>query len=277
MKRGDSEKKYIELLLTELKIKRRSQRTQETYSFFIKKYLQTIKKDPRVATEQDIKLFLAITTDSYSNSSQALVISALKYFYKKVLKLNLLSEIESPKKEEYLPVVLTREEVKKLINSAVILKSQLIIRLLYSSGLRVSELLSLKKTDLDLENNTGWVRKGKGGKDRKIFLSKALSQELQVYINGTNSEFLFSGQKGKMTPRNAQKIIERAAKRAGISKRVTPHTMRHSYATHLLESGVDIRKIQVLLGHSRIDTTQIYTKVSTKELEEIRNPLDNLE
>lgn len=268
--------KYLEKLEIELKLKGSSQKTIDTYSFFISKFLLTLEKTPEKTTEDDVKKFLATLIDSYSNTSCALTISSLKYFFKKIVKLNVMAEIETPKKEEHIPAVLTKQEVKKLIDACLTKTSRLIVSLLYSSGLRVSELTNLKKENIDLENNKGFIRKGKGKKDRQIFLSKQLCQDLKKYFE-TVDNLIFPGQDNKtMSSRNIQLLIQRAAKRAEIDKRVTPHTLRHSYATHLLEKGVDIRKIQVLLGHSRIDTTQIYTKVSTKELEKIENPLDEL-
>ncbi len=157
------------------------------------------------------------------------------------------------------------------------LKHKLIIELLYSTGIRLSELRNLRIRDLELDENILWVRKGKGAKDRMVILSKKLSEELKEYTkNRDPNDFLFHGWHGQISSRAVQKIIKEAAERANIAKRVTPHVLRHSFATHLLESGVDIRKIQVLLGHSNLSTTQIYTSVSSTELKKIENPLDTL-
>ncbi|MEM4230580.1 MAG: tyrosine-type recombinase/integrase [Candidatus Pacearchaeota archaeon] len=272
---------YLEKLSTELKLKGSSDRTIKIYSYFVEKYLKQLEKENKQiedANQDDIKKFLANLIGHYSNKSRALATSSLRFFYKKVLqKPEIMIGIEIPKKEQYLPNVLTKEEIKKLIDSSETKKSKLIISFLYSTGVRVSELVNLKISDLDLENKRGKVH-GKGNKSRQIFLSEKLCQELKDYIKQKNPQiFLFSNKDKPLTTRNIQKIIKSVAKKAGINKKVTPHTLRHSFATHLLESGVDIRKIQVLLGHSRIDTTQIYTQVSGKELENIINPLDNLE
>ena len=270
----------LKKLSTELKLSGGSDKTIKIYSYFINKFLQYLSTSSKPIDQVDqdqVKEFLAVLIDSYSNKSRALATSALRYFFKKIVtKPEVMANIETPKKEQYLPNVLAKEEVKKLINQAETEKSGLIISFLYSTGVRVSELVNLKMQDLDLDNKKGKVH-GKGNKSRQIFLSESLCNDLKSYIDRKQPKtFLFSTKDKPLTTRNIQKIIKNTSSKAGISKKVTPHTLRHSFATHLLESGVDIRKIQVLLGHSRIDTTQIYTQVSGKELEHIRNPLDNL-
>ena len=159
-------------------------------------------------------------------------------------------------------------------------KHRFIIKLLYSSGLRLSECVNLKLEDLDLKEKVGWVRSGKGKKDRIFILSENLMKDLYAYIaeNKIEKGNLFLGWKKKpISKRTIQKLVNTAALKAGIKKKVHVHTLRHSYATHLLESGTDIRYIQELLGHSDLSTTQIYTKVSQEELKKIKSPLDNLD
>jgi len=167
--------------------------------------------------------------------------------------------------------------VIKLIESADTLKSRLIISTLYSTGLRVSELVNLKVSDLNLKEKTGWVRKGKGSKDRLFVTSESLAKELQEYLSdkGKDNIYIFSKKK-PLTTRNIQKIISSVKKRANIGKKATPHTLRHSFATHLLEQGIDIRTIQAMLGHASLSTTQVYTHISSDQLKKVRNPLDNL-
>lgn len=150
------------------------------------------------------------------------------------------------------------------------------MRLIYSTGLRVSECVNLKVSDLELEDSQGWVRSGKGNKDRPIFLSKPLIEELKRYIQtlAENELYLFPGKNGHISTRNVQYIVKTAAKKAKINKKVSVHKLRHSFATHNLENGVDIRLIQELLGHSDLSTTQIYTKVSHEQLKKIKNVLD---
>lgn len=263
-------------LTTELKLKGLSNKTISTYSFFISKYLDSLNTNLEQACEQDIKNFLVNLIDNYSNTSRALATSSLRFLYKEIIeKPEIIARIKNPKKADYLPIVLTKQEVQKLIDSALTLKSKLIISFLYSTGVRVSELVNIKTNDLDLENSKGMVR-GKGNKQRQIFFSEKLCKKIKKYIDkNPKNQYLFSREK-PLSPRNIQKIIKKTALKAEINKKVTPHTLRHSFATHHLEAGTDIRKIQVLLGHSRIDTTQIYTKVSSKELEILKNPLEDL-
>jgi len=269
----------IEKLTTELKLKGSSKKTIEIYSYFISKYINFLteeKKDLENAGEGDVKKFLSTLINNYSNTSRALATSSIRYLYKEILeKPEIVSRIKNPKKEQYLPSVLSKEEVQRLINSAPTLKSKLIISFLYSTGIRVSELINMRREDINFEENKGVV-KGKGNKQRQIFLSTKLSKKLKKFLQkNPESKFIFSKEK-PLTTRNIQKIIKNAAKIAKINKKVTPHTLRHSFATHHLQSGTDIRKIQVLLGHARIETTQIYTKVSSKDLEELKNPLEDM-
>lgn len=267
---------YLNKVSTELKLRGLSNRTIESYNFFLIRYLQNLDKSPEQANEQDIKDFLAQLVDKYSNKSRALAISSIRFLYKEILnKPEVIIRIKNPKKQSNLPSVLTKDEVQKLISSTETRKSKLIILFLYSTGIRVSELTNLEINDLDFNTHKGIVR-GKGNKQRQIYLGKNLSEELRKYLEDKQSnKYLFSKDK-PITPRNIQKIIKRAAKKSGIKKKVTPHTLRHSFATHYLESGTDIRKIQMLLGHERIDTTQIYLNLSNRDLENLKNLGDDI-
>jgi integrase/recombinase XerD len=180
-----------------------------------------------------------------------------------------------PKKDSRLPEVLTKDEVRKMIDSADNQKSRLIISLLYSNGLRVSELVNLKVEDINFTDRSGWVRRGKGAKDRIFVIPENLAKEIQEYLQGKEHKFIFSKEE-PLTTRNIQKIIKGTKIRAGLSKKVTPHTFRHSFATHLLEQGTDIRLIQTMLGHSSLSTTQVYTHVSSEQIRKVANPLDSL-
>ena len=187
--------------------------------------------------------------------------------------------IKRPKKEKKIPSVLTKEEVRKLIDSINAKKSKLMVSLMYACGFRVSELVNLKIRDLNFEEKTGSVRQGKGKKDRVFNIPEFLLEDLknQAEIQKEQQkEHLFTGPKGRLSERNLQKIISSAAKRIGINKDVHCHTLRHSFATHLLENGVDIRKIQELLGHSDLSTTQIYTHISREELKKIKSPIEEI-
>ncbi len=259
----------------ELKLKGFSPMTIRTYSFFARKFLEKAGKKADELNEDDAKLYLGRMYDSKAKNTIMLALAALKFFYSEILKKD-LSNIKIPKKERKLPEVLTKDEVKKLIESADNKKSQLMIKMLYSSGLRVSELVNLKVEDMNLSEKTGWVRSGKGSKDRIFSISEALAKELQEYIEARKeNKYCFSKEK-PLTTRNVQKIISYTKNKAGMSKKVTPHTLRHSFATHLLENGVDIRLIQAMLGHASISTTQIYTHISGEQIKKVKNPLDSL-
>ncbi len=268
----------LERLETELKLRGFSDKTLKSYLFYNNKFLQFANKQPEQVTEDDVRAYLArlIGDEKKNPATVALVRAALRFHYDEVLKKGIVT-LKTPKIQKKLPVVLTKDEMKKLIETASTQKSKLMLMLLYSSGLRVSECCSLKVNDLELDQKMGWVRNGKGGKDRLFILSEGLVEALRGYISTKTSEHLFANKSGKqLSARNIQKIVGTTARRAGIQKEVTPHTLRHSFATHLLESGESIRRIQELLGHSNLQTTQIYTKVSTEELRKVKSPLDSL-
>ncbi len=261
-------------LETELKLRGFSPLTARNYGFFVDKFLKQSGKQAVDVNEDDVKLYLSKMFDTKSKNTIMLAHASLKFFFTEILKKN-FNEVKLPKKDKQLPAVLTKDEVRNLIDSADTEKSRLIMSLLYSSGLRVSELVNLKTGDVSLETRSGWVRRGKGAKDRIFMLSEQLAKDIQAYLYGREHNYIFSKEK-PLTTRNIQKIIKNASKRAGINKKVTPHTLRHSFATHLLEQGTDIRLIQQLLGHSSIATTQVYTHVSEEQIRKIQNPLDVL-
>jgi integrase/recombinase XerD len=270
----------LKKLETELKLRGFSKQTSRMYLFYNRKFLEFIKKYPEEITDDDIKEFLAskISDDSLSNSSIALIKASLKFFYTDMLGKN-MSLIKTPKASKKLPVVLTRHEIKNLIDNTENIKHRLLIELLYSTGLRLSECINLQYADLDLNDGTGWVRLGKGAKDRIFIVSDMFKKDLLEYMGKTGAGgkgYIFSVNGRKMSPRGIEYAIKVSAQRAGIDKPVHVHTLRHSFATHLLENGVDIRKIQKLLGHSNLQTTQIYTQVSSEEIKKIKSPLDML-
>lgn len=267
-------------LETELKLRGFSPRTLKTYLYQNKKFLEHCQKQPKDVLEQDIKEYMAylLSEKRMTNSSVALVKATLKFYYDEILKKNIVT-IKTPKIARKLPEVLTKEEMKRLLNAATHSKSRILIKLLYSSGIRLSECLNLKMENLELGNRIGWVRSGKGAKDRMFIVSEDVTEELLHYFDKHNlrSGFIFPGKKGgPLTPRNVQKIVKQAAEKAGIRKQITPHKLRHSFATHLLEAGTNIRVIQELLGHSNLQTTQLYTKVSREQMRNVKSPLDML-
>jgi len=266
----------VDKLRTELKLRGFSPLTTRNYSFFVEKFLKSCGKESGSIDQEDAKKYLASLYDSKSKNTIMLAAASLKFFFQEIIKKE-FNDVRIPKKDKKLPEVLSKEEVLKLLNSAETRKSRLMLSLLYSSGLRVSELVHLKPSDISFTENTGWVRGGKGSKDRMFILSNGLGIELQEYLKKHKEyRYLFSQDK-PLTTRNVQKIVKHVRTRADIQKRVTPHTLRHSFATHLLEAGTDLRKIQVLLGHSSLNTTSLYTHISSDELKKIPNPLDNLD
>lgn len=267
----------LQKLETELKLRAFSPETVRSYLYWNKDFLKTLEKKPEEVTEDDVKNYIAKKlSDGLEPKSIVLIRAALKFFYDEILGKGII-KLKSPKISKKLPVVLTKEEIRLLINSIKNKKHKLIVMLLYSSGLRVSEMLNLKVGDLELGEGIGWVRSGKGAKDRLFLLSNKLVEELKEYIQDKkDSDYVFTGRSGRMTPRSVQKIIKRAIKTAGIEKDCHPHSLRHSFATHLLESGENIRKIQLILGHSQLSTTQLYLNISTEELRKIKNPLDDM-
>lgn len=264
----------VEQLATELKLRGFSPLTVRNYCFFVKKFMEKTGKPSAELDENDAKRYLSGLFDDKSKNTIMLAAASLKFYYMNILKKG-FGEVRMPKKDKQLPIVLTKDEVKQLINSADNEKSRLIMSMLYSSGLRVSELVNLKVGDVDFKQLTGWVRKGKGSKDRIFTLSQTLAEDLQSYLADRTYVYMFSKMK-PLTTRNIQKIIAGSRVKAGINKKVTPHTLRHSFATHLLEQGTDIRLIQALLGHSSLTTTQVYTHVSSDQIRKIKNPLESL-
>ena len=270
---------FLEKLETELKISKASEHTIKNYVRANKSLFDFIGKIPEDVGEDDIKKFMAENLSDKASSSIILFLSAIRYAYFSLLKKDPTLGIRRPKKETRIPAVLTKEEVKKLLNSIENKKSKLMLCLIYACGFRVSELVNLKIKELDFEENIGYVKQGKGRKDRifniPLNLKKALMKTAERQKQ-EGEEYLFSGPKGKLSERNIQKIIKKAAEKADIKKNIHPHTLRHSFATHLLENGVDIRLIQELLGHSDLSTTQLYAHVSSEQIKKIKSPFESL-
>lgn len=263
-----------------LKSKRLSESTLSSYGHFILRFLDFTKESLKAEWNiRTIELFLekVIAFENYSISSHRQCISALKYF---TVFCNIegfdSQNIERPKKSRYLPVVLSKEEIIDLLQVTKNLKHRTIIGLIYSSGLRIGELLNLEIKDIDLDRNQLYVKQGKGRKDRTVVLSQVLKPLLCNYINTYMPKTYFvEGREGdQYSASSIRSFLTKSCKLANISKNVTPHTLRHSFATHMLENGVDLRYIQVLLGHSKPETTMIYTHVAQHNLMEIRSPLD---
>ena len=275
-----AEKKILNNFYLFLKGKRYSQSTIQTYTIFVADFINFHTKTPlEELTNRDVELFIetVFIERNYSVSSQRQFISALKIFtvFYPQIKINNLS-LERPKKSRTLPSVLSQEEVLRIIQYTQNIKHRAILTLLYSCGLRIGELINLKLADFHVERKQLIVKKGKGRKDRYVSLADSFLPLLSNYYHSYKPTIYFvEGQNGgKYSAESIRSFLRKSCKKAGIRKLVTPHTLRHSYATHLLENGVDLRYIQTLLGHSKPETTMIYTHVQRKDLMEIQNPLD---
>jgi site-specific recombinase XerD len=225
------------------------------------------------------RYFFHLTSIGYSVSTIKLRAFSLRLFFHQILHrtidLDFLSQMKRP---NHLPQIVSRDELTLILNTLTNLKHRLLISLMYSSGLRISELVKLKISDLDFPSLSIHVRQGKGNKDRITIFSKKLCEELlRLIAKRPVSEYLFVSQASPtgnthLSVRTVQKILETSVKKANIERHITPHDLRHSFATHLLENGTDIRLIQKLLGHRNINTTMIYTRVTGPQIKSVKSP-----
>lgn len=267
---------FLFTLAQELAIRGFSKRTIKTYLEQNQRFLEFIKKSAKEVNAQDVRDYLLyLKGKNITNTSLNLVISALKFYYNEILKRKIFFNIKRPKREKYLPVVLSREEITRIIEVTTNIKHKLILALAYGAGLRVSEVIGLKVEDFDFAELTVHLKQAKGGKDRITVMPEKLKSELQNFVIGKKGNNLVfeSNRGGGLTVRTIQKIFVHSLEKAGLKKDATFHSLRHSFATHLLENGVDVRYVQELLGHQSIKTTQIYTKVTNPSLRQIKSPL----
>lgn len=258
-------------IIEECKLRGYSQKTIDSYVYHVGKFLAS-QESPR-------KYMLSQINKEKANETIRSIGFAIKFYFNILKKSapemeDIINSIPNTKREEKLPVVLAKEEIQKMIFSTKNLNHRLIIQIGYAAGLRVSEIVNLQWNDLDFHRDTIHIKNAKGKKDRIVMLSHKVKEALQSLGNERTGIVFKTNRHGKYTQRTIQKIIETAAKNAGIHKNISPHTLRHSFATHLLENGVDIRYIQHLLGHRRLQTTQIYTHVTSSA--KITSPLDTL-
>jgi len=269
-------------MLEKLQNMRYSQRTIEQYCSIFEEFINYHRK---VALEdigtKEIQEFIRYLVQErmVSPSTQNLAVNAIKFYYEKVLGgPRRFIEIDRPRMEKKLPEVLSLREVHDMIETTKNQKHKLIIVILYSTGMRRGELIQTKLADIDRENMRIMVRSGKGKKDRYVQLAKRTLDCLDKYLELYKpQEYLFEGEHVQYSTASIAKIVQTAGKRAGIEKHVTPHMLRHSYATHLLEQGVDTRYIKDLLGHASIKTTTIYEHVTHKGINNIENPFDKMD
>jgi integrase/recombinase XerD len=266
-----------------LQQKRYSKSTIKIYSSYFSQYQEYFANDDlkQISTDQ-INAYIVelINNLGISSSQQNQRINAIKFYYEKVLgRTKAYYKVERPKKARKLPTVLSKNEVNLLLNITGNLKHKCILTTIYSSGLRRSELINLKVEDIDSQRSLIRIQAAKGKKDRYTLLSEKLILLLREYYKAYRPKvWLFEGQNGgKYSTTSVAKIVKSAVKKAGIQKHVTPHCLRHSFATHLLEQGTNLRYIQEILGHEDPKTTQIYTRVATNELSNIRSPFDDFD
>ncbi|GBD87687.1 tyrosine recombinase XerC [bacterium BMS3Abin03] len=259
-----------------------SGQTIKNYLSALKLFLEYIQNlHIKEVTDKDIKdyLYYCKSEKKYSYSSMKLVIAAISYLYKKVFNKPVPDALNVKfRKPSTLPTVLSPKEISKILSVTTNLKHKTILLLIYSAGLRLSELLNLRIGDIDSESMKIHVKQGKGKKDRYVMLSENVLKMLREYYKVYKpKEFIIEGQKGgKYSPKSVQSIFNASLKKTGIKKKATVHTLRHSFATHLLDDGTDIRYIQELLGHKRLASTQIYNHVSSYSTNKIKSPADNL-
>jgi len=269
-------------MIEEMKLRNFAPKTIELYVDNVAKFARHFGKSPELLGEEDVRQYLVYLVEerklAWGSYTQAL--AALRYLYRWVLKRgDIVRDIRGPQRVRRLPVVLSLDEVRRFFAEVVSYKHRMILMTAYSAGLRVSEAVNLLVKDIDSERMLIHVRQGKRNKDRYTVLSPVLWEMLRHYCWAARPvSYLFPG-RSLHTPMNdsqVQRACKEAQANAGIDKEITPHTFRHSFATHLLEAGTDLRVIQVLLGHSSPQTTALYTRVSTKLIGRTRSPLDLL-
>jgi integrase/recombinase XerD len=257
----------------------RSPCTIKKYKYIIHNFLIFNKKEVATITELDIREYIKsiLYLKKARPNTVNLILAALRFYFLTCLRMGIVT-LKNIKAGYILPVVLTPEEVITLIDATNSKRSRLIVGLLYGTGMRVGELCSLKVQDIEFSEGIGYIRggKGMGGKDRLFVIPKRIKKDLERYCRKHKKEYVFYGRKDKLTVRAVESMVVRLKVKVNMQKKITPHTFRHTYATHLLNSGVDIRRIQELLGHARLQTTQIYTTVSPAEIMKTKSPLDSL-
>jgi site-specific recombinase XerD len=259
-----------------LKLRNYSPKTRKAYLLYIKEYIRFSKKAGIKNKQKAIEDFL-LDKHNRKQSPQTinLALGAVKFLYAEVLNDPQKIDLKFAKRSKKLPIVLSHSEIEKIIEATDNPKYRLMISLGYACGLRVSEVINLKIADLDIDELVVHIKGAKGKKDRISVLPGKLQNDLRNMIAGKSTkDYLFSSNRGgKLTTTSLQKMFRKSLSKAKISKPATFHSLRHSFATHLLESGTDVRYVQELLGHSNIRTTQVYTQVTNPKLKNIKSPL----
>ncbi len=266
----------LDIIAQEMKLRNYSPKTCIAYCRVARYFYGFIKKPLRDATRDDITRYLLMLKDSgQSSQTISLAANAINFIYTQIYKRDDFVKFRHPKHEKRLPVVLSRMEVASILGAVLNPKHKMMLALAYGAGLRVSEAVDLRVKDVDLAELVIHLKEAKGKKDRLTIFPEKLKMDMQqVFLGKHADDFVFmSDRGGKLTERTAQKVFENALKKSGINKDATFHSLRHSFATHLLENGVDVRYVQELLGHANIRTTQIYTHVTNPAIRNIKSPL----
>ncbi len=268
-------------MIDDMTARRFKEKVQKDYVRHVKTFAAFLHRSPDTATSEDVRSFqLHMAKQQIGAPTINSAIAALRFFFNVTLErpdlVRHLKTVHEPRKA---PIVLSQEEVVRLLEAAPGLKYKAAFSVAYGAGLRVSEVVSLKVSDIDSERMTLRVEQGKGQRDRYVMLSPQLLEVLREWRRAAQPwAWLFPGQNpvNPMTARQLGRAVHTAAREAGIAKRVSPHTLRHSFATHLLEQNVDIRVIQVLLGHAKLETTALYTRVAVNTIRDVTSPLERL-
>lgn len=262
---------WKDLLINELKLRGYSRKTMSAYLYYVGKFIMS-RLNPK-------GFLLKLINERKSKETVRVAGFAVKFYLSIKAKQDktinrIIESTPNVKRNKKLPVVLSKKEIDNMIISTKNFSYRTMILLMYSSGLRASEIINLKWADIDFDRNTIHLKLAKGNKDRIVMLSPKVKKNLLKLDIDKKGLVFKTNRNGKYSLRTIELIVKKAADKAGIKKKVTPHSLRHSFATHLLEQGVDIRYIKDLLGHANLQTTMIYTKVSNKDISKIKSPLD---
>lgn len=266
----------IAVMTQEMRLRNYSPRTIEAYTHVARELFRFHKKPIRELNKEEIKRFLMYKVDkNCSSQTVALCANAINFIFREIYKQDDFERIRHPKRTQKLPEILSRQEIDAILSTINNLKHRTLLALAYGAGLRVSEVVNVRVCDIDSASKTIRIRQGKGKKDRISVISDKIVNDLVACMAGRSGlAYLFESERGgKLTTTSAQKVFYTALKKAGIQKPASFHSLRHSFATHLLENGVDVRYVQELLGHQNIRTTQIYTHITNPALKNIKSPL----
>lgn len=255
-----------------------SHRTISTYMQCVRQFMRFCPKEFMLVKTKDVTDYIDMLVDKNRCGNTLNVhVNALKFLMEEVLHKRVTWRIKYSKVPKALPVFLTKDEVLRLFAAVENEKHRLALELMYSAGLRVSEVISLKAVDFEFERNIGWVRHGKGNKDRPFIIADCLKERLKKHIASAGDGWIFQGRNGEhLHARSVQEIVRDAARKAGIKKKVHPHSLRHSFATHLIENGYSVSAVQPLMGHSSAETTMVYVHMVPSAFISVKSPYDEI-